>query len=107
MKPLIHAVFVLLSIITILALLLTACGPIDHGKGGPDDDNDKGKDNVKDKGKSNDLEPNTEKVTLCHKTGSAKNPYVEITISKNGAANGHTKHEGDLIPAPAGGCPTQ
>jgi hypothetical protein len=54
------------------------------------------------------------KVTLCHATRSETNPYVEITISENGL-NGHgpaadpRHHEGswqDIIPAPAGGCPT-
>jgi len=45
-------------------------------------------------------------VTICHKTGSVNNPYVEITVSVNGATHGHAKHAGDLIPAPEGGCPT-
>lgn len=44
------------------------------------------------------------KVTLCHSTGSETNPFVEITISENGL-NGHDGHDGDLVPAPAGGCP--
>ena len=51
-----------------------------------------------------------QKVTICHATGSATNPYVEITVNTN-AANGeklndHTHHDDDIIPAPAGGCPT-
>jgi Tol biopolymer transport system component len=50
--------------------------------------------------------PPNEKVTICHATGSATNPYVEITISDQGVLNGHLKHDGDIIPAPAGGCPT-
>lgn len=45
------------------------------------------------------------KVTICHATGSQTNPYNEITVSVNGL-NGHDKHEGDIVPAPAGGCPT-
>jgi hypothetical protein len=45
-------------------------------------------------------------ITICHATGSAKNPYVMITVSVNGL-NGHGKHSGDIIPAPAGGCPTK
>ena len=45
------------------------------------------------------------KITICHATSSAKNPYNEITVSVNGL-NGHDKHAGDIIPAPAGGCPT-
>ncbi len=44
------------------------------------------------------------KITICHATGSAKNPYVKITISVNGL-NGHEKHSRDIIPAPAVGCP--
>lgn len=42
------------------------------------------------------------KVTICHATGSAKNPYVEITVSENGWLNGHRSH-GDFL-APSGGC---
>jgi hypothetical protein len=49
---------------------------------------------------------NDAKVTICHATGSTKNPYNEITVSVNGL-NGHDKHAGDIIPAPAEGCPTQ
>ena len=45
------------------------------------------------------------KITLCHATGSAINPYVEITISVEGETHGHTNHPGDIIPAPADGCP--
>lgn len=54
------------------------------------------------------------KITICHATRSQTNPYVEITISVNGL-NGHgpaadpRHHAGswkDIIPAPAGGCPT-
>jgi len=47
---------------------------------------------------------NNGKITICHATGSEKNPYNEITISVNGL-NGHDKHPGDIIPMPAGGCP--
>jgi hypothetical protein len=43
------------------------------------------------------------KVTICHATGSATNPFVTITISINGL-HGHGKHADDVIPAPAGGC---
>jgi hypothetical protein len=54
------------------------------------------------------------KITICHATKSVKNPYVEITISMNGL-HGHgpaedpRHHDGswkDIIPAPAGGCPS-
>lgn len=45
------------------------------------------------------------KITICHATNSKNNPYNQITISVNGL-NGHNKHEGDIVPAPSGGCPT-
>lgn len=45
------------------------------------------------------------KITLCHATGSTSNPYVTITVSTPGATHGHEQHAGDLIPAPAAGCP--
>ena len=43
-------------------------------------------------------------VAICHATGSTKNPYVLMTAKVNGL-NGHGHHAGDIIPAPAGGCP--
>lgn len=46
------------------------------------------------------------KITICHATGSEKNPYVEITVSINGL-NGHGNHEGDIIPAAPGSCPAK
>jgi hypothetical protein len=46
------------------------------------------------------------KVTLCHATGSATNPYVVVTVSVNATTgNGHGRHADDVIPAPAGVCP--
>lgn len=45
-----------------------------------------------------------DKVTICHATGSVKNPYVVITVSANGL-NGHSYHANDVIPMPATGCP--
>ncbi len=50
------------------------------------------------------LESTDGMITICHATGSSKNPYVLITISINGL-NGHGGHTGDIIPAPAAGCP--
>jgi CHRD domain len=44
------------------------------------------------------------KVTICHRTGSESNPYVKISVGKAGL-KGHMGHPGDIIPAPAGGCP--
>lgn len=45
-----------------------------------------------------------DKITICHATGSEKNPYNELTVSVNGL-NGHDRHDDDIIPAPADGCP--
>lgn len=45
---------------------------------------------------------NKDKITICHATGSATNPYQQITVPPN---SGHTKHPDDIIPAPANGCP--
>ena len=44
------------------------------------------------------------KVTICHATGSATNPYVEISVSAQGAAHGHAKHAGDIAPSAGAGC---
>lgn len=41
--------------------------------------------------------PVTEKITICHATGSARNPFVRISISLNGLS-GHGGHGGDIIP---------
>ena len=38
----------------------------------------------------------TDKVTICHRTGSATNPYVQITVSKAGAENHLKNHDGTL-----------
>lgn len=48
----------------------------------------------------------SQRETICHATGSASNPYVELTLPPSGVA-GHEKHPGDIIPAPAGGCGSQ
>ena len=45
------------------------------------------------------------KTTICHRTKSAKKPYVKITVSKS-VLKGHLRHAQDIIPAPASGCPT-
>jgi hypothetical protein len=54
---------------------------------------------------TNQWTTNNSKITICHATGSQKNPYNEITVSVN-SLSGHGGHGSDIIPAPAGGCPT-
>lgn len=40
-----------------------------------------------------------EPVTLCHATGSASNPYVQITVDDDAVLKqGHDGHDGDIIP---------
>lgn len=46
-----------------------------------------------------------DKITICHATGDEVTPYEEITVRVNGL-DGHVTHESDIVPAPAGGCPT-
>jgi len=43
-------------------------------------------------------------VEVCHRTGSQRNPYVRIEISRN-ALPAHLRH-GDIYPVPPGGCPS-
>lgn len=43
------------------------------------------------------------KTTICHRTSSAKNPFVLISVSNN-ALPAHKRH-GDTLPSPTGACP--
>jgi hypothetical protein len=43
-------------------------------------------------------------TTICHRTSSKTAPYVRLRVSGK-ALRAHLKHPGDIIPAPAGGCP--
>lgn len=46
------------------------------------------------------------KWTLCHRTKGKTRPYVKITVSTRAALRGHQRHAADIIPAPAGPCPS-
>ena len=46
------------------------------------------------------------KVPICHRTASAKKPFVKISVSARATLRGHGRHLGDIIPAPVAGCPT-
>lgn len=45
------------------------------------------------------------RVSICHATGLKSLPYLEVDLSEE-AVTTHQQHAGDLIPAPAEGCPT-
>jgi hypothetical protein len=50
--------------------------------------------------------PGVQKIAICHRTGSASNPYVLIMVDDS-ALNGHLRHppkggRNDIIPAPVG-----
>ena len=105
MKSWKRTLFTILAIVIVLSLALSACGLLDRS--GNKNDNGSGKD--KDKGNSNDKDKpdNPNKITICHKTGSAKNPYIEISVANDAVNDGHGSHEGDIIPASESGCPTE
>jgi hypothetical protein len=45
------------------------------------------------------------KTAICHRTASAANPYVKLRVS-TAVLRGHLRHAADMIPAPAGSCPS-
>lgn len=47
--------------------------------------------------------PGNGRVAICHRTGSQRNPWVQIEVSEN-ALPAHQAH-GDIYPVPANGCP--
>ena len=113
---------VILSIVIISALVLAACGAESDelagaagGVKGPPDD--KGPKDEKPPQEPKNTKAPTEgggpakatystkehgvghvPSTICHATGSKKNPYVVITIDKMGELEGHQKHPNDIIP---------
>jgi hypothetical protein len=44
------------------------------------------------------------KKSICHRTSSATNPYVKLSVSAKSLAT-HLKHPADIYPVPKGGCP--
>jgi hypothetical protein len=54
---------------------------------------------------SDDADNDQYRVTICHFTGKKNQPYVEITVSPQGAAEHKAHHPNDIVPAPPGGCP--
>ena len=106
-----------LVMLTIVSLLLTACGPDgdlhkrdanpknEEQQKGSDKDKDKDKEKEDTHGQEVPGGGAVEKITICHRTGSAKHPYVEIRVSKDAIKDGHGTHAGDIIPAPENGCP--
>ena len=115
MRPWKRILLLVIVLLTILSLLLAACGPLDnsHGRSNNDKDKDRNKDhgNGKDrdvgKDKDQDKSGKTDKILICHKTGSPKKPYVQINVANDAVKDGHAQHAGDLIPAPADGCPAK
>lgn len=77
-------------LVVILSLVLSACGP--------------GGDNADKSPEGEGKAQGKNKITICHRTEDAANPYVELSLPES-ALKGHKKHDGDIIPAPAGGCP--
>jgi CHRD domain len=51
------------------------------------------------------VQKTAKKTKICHRTKSAKRPYVKITVRTKAALRAHAAHAADIIPAPAGPCP--
>ncbi|MGE0025929.1 MAG: hypothetical protein AB7O78_19260 [Thermoleophilia bacterium] len=45
------------------------------------------------------------KVTFCHHTSSATNPYVTITTANVALYRAHMRNHDDVLPGPDGSCP--
>ena len=57
-------------------------------------------------GRAEKKPPGEKKTTICHRTSSGKKPYVRIKVAMRAGFSGHARHAADIIPAPAGPCPT-
>ena len=110
MKPGKKNLWMLLAGLMVLSLVLSACGPVVRVTDNANNARDKNQVNVSQNGNGNetddDQDAGANKITICHKTGSAQNPFVMIAVSNNAARNGHARHQGDIIPAPKDGCPS-
>jgi Tol biopolymer transport system component len=111
-KTIFPKLFKIVSFIVILSMALAACaapsGDQFAGAGGVNNNkSDKETQQAENTKPANGNENNNnKKITLCHATGSATNPYVEITVDDNATKDGHGDHKDDIIPAPKGGCPS-
>lgn len=85
----------LAALLAALSLTLVTSAMANENGNGNESANGNGNGNAKAQGNGQS------KVTVCHATGSATNPYVEITIAQAGWDNGHAKHAGDSL----GACP--
>lgn len=101
------------AVVAAFGLMMASISPV--AAGGPDHDRKSSSDQEREGSKQgqsynhrdrdDDRDGNErEKVTICHRTGSASNPFVKITIAKAGM-NGHNAH-GDLVVAAGTDCPT-
>ena len=45
-------------------------------------------------------------TAICHATGDPNSPYVLVELAPEATVE-HLQHGGDLVPAPAGGCPAR
>ena len=90
-----HRLYVMVVVVLVFSLLLSACGSNGNGN------------NSRGGGNGNGNSSNSNKIAICHKTGNPNKPYKMLTISKNALQDGHSTHAGDIIPAPANGCPNK
>lgn len=54
--------------------------------------------------RTNSTEAEAATVAICHRTSSARRPYVKLAVSSR-QRSAHLRHAADIIPAPRGACP--